>query len=80
MNKSSIDVTKFVKQLRGKIEWDSESKMHWSGMVIITNADMMIMCSHYYGREYDLLTYREQRFVREDVFRKLRGVENEQNL
>jgi len=68
-----IDTTKFVKQLRGKVAWDSVTEKHWAGITIVTNAHMMTMCSHYFGRRYDLLTYREQRLVREDVFRKLRG-------
>ena len=72
-----IETKEFIKQLQGKIEWDSVSQKHWSGVTIITNVDMMTMCSHYFGRKYDLLTYREQRLVREDIFRKLRGVNSE---
>ena len=74
-----IDVTEFVKQLRKLIRWDI--KLHKHIVIddkneIITNADMMMMCSYYYGRKYDMLSYREKRLVREDVFRKLRGEEN----
>ena len=85
MNKSSIDVTEFVKQLREKVKWDSKNRYHWAEVrkvngklekIPITNEKMMTMCSSFYGRKYDMLSYREKRFVREDVFRKLRGEQN----
>jgi len=72
-----IDVTEFVIQLRKLIRWDIELHKHIiisEPNEIITNADMMMMCSNYYGRKYDMLSYREKRLVREDVFRKLRGL------
>lgn len=77
-----IDTTEFVRQLKEKIKWDSKNNFHWSGVrkvngklqkIPVTNSHMMTMCSTYFGRKYDMLSYREQRFVREDVFRKLRG-------
>jgi len=72
-----IDVTEFVIQLKKLIRWDIELHKHIiisEPNEIITNADMMMMCSNYYGRKYDMLSYREKRLVREDVFRKLRGL------
>ena len=71
-----IDTSEFVIQLKKLIRWDI--KLHKHIIIsepneIITNSDMMMMCSNYYGRKYDMLSYREKRLVREDVFRKLRG-------
>ena len=80
-----IDVTEFVIQLREKVKWDSKNRFHWSGVrkvngklqkIPVTNEHMMTMCSNYYGRKYDMLSYRLKRLVREDVFRKLRGEVN----
>ena len=74
---NDIDVTEFVKQLKGMVEYDSESKKHWAGYKIVTNSDMKIMCSHYYGREYDLMTNTQKTQVRMDVFKMLRGGEED---
>ena len=74
---NDIDVTEFVIQLKKLIRWDIELHKHIiisEPNEIITNSDMMMMCSNYYGRKYDMLSYREKRLVREDVFRKLRGL------
>jgi hypothetical protein len=77
-----IDTTEFVKQLREKVKWDSKNNFHWSRVrkvngglekLPFTNKQMMVACSHYYGRKYNMLSYREKKLVREDVFRKLRG-------
>ena len=70
-----INVTEFVKQLKGIVEYDSESKKHWTGYKIVTNSEMKIMCSHYFGREYDLLTNSQQTKIRIKVFKMLRGDE-----
>ena len=90
MNKEQniLDITEFVKQLEGKVIWDSKHCYHWSGVrkingkivkKVVVNSDMMVMCSTFFGRKYDMLSYREKRIVREDVFRKLRGVNNERS-
>ena len=72
-----INTSEFIKRLKGKVEWDELSHMHWSGARILTNLDMKVMCSNYYGREYDLLTNGEQRRVRESIFKAIRyGVED----
>ena len=74
-----IDTTEFVKELKMfGVEWVEKSHNHWLGLSILTNADMRVMCSNKYGREYDLLTNPEQRKVREDIFYKLRyGIEEQ---
>ena len=79
-----IDVTEFVKQLKSMgIEYDSINKKHWVGYNliaddknIVTNVDMKTMCSHYFGREYDLLTNNQKTKVRMKVFKMLRGEQN----
>lgn len=75
-----IDTKTFVKDLiRYGVEWDEPSHNHWIGSEILTNKDMKIMCSSKYEREYDLLTNREQRLVRESVFKKIRyGIDYEE--
>lgn len=72
---NEIDITEFVRQLKGKVEYDSESKLHWSGKEIVTNNDMKIMCSHYFGKDYDYLSNTQKTKVRIKVFKKLRGEE-----
>ncbi len=73
---SKLDTTEFVKQLKGMVEYDSESNKHWAGSKILTNEDMKVMCSHYFGRDYDLLTNSQKTKIRIKVFKKLRGGEN----
>ena len=72
-----IDTREFVRQLKDKVYWDRVSKKHWSGSKIVTNQDMKIMCSHYFGKGYDTLSFKEQRLVRERIFRELRGKPND---
>jgi len=68
-----IDTKEFVRELvRYGVEWNEESHMHWTGIKVVTNKEMKIMCSKKYGREYDLLTNGEQRLIRESIFKKIR--------
>ena len=66
-----IDTSEFVKQLKEAIEYDPISKKHWTGYKVVTNQDMKIMCSHYFGKEYDLLTNSEKTKIRIKVFKEL---------
>jgi hypothetical protein len=50
--------------------------IHWLGSKILTNRDMMIMCSEKFGNDYEFMTYAEQRKLREHIFEKLRGDKN----
>jgi len=54
----------------------SKHKVHWLGKKILSNDDMKIMCSNFFGKDYDLLTNPEKRKVREIIFKELRGVSN----
>jgi hypothetical protein len=72
-----IDIDKFIKELKPKVDYEPKSKIHWLGMWILTNKDMKLMCSNRFGREYDLLTYKEQKAIREQIFRELRGIEDD---
>ena len=68
-----IDTKAFTKELvRYGVEWDEISHKHWIGSQILTSKDMQIMCSNKYKREYDLLTNKEQRLVRDFIFKKIR--------
>ena len=74
-------INEFIKELkRLGVEYDPINKKHWIGSKficedkhVITNKQMITMCETYFGREYIGLTYREQKLIREDIFRKLRG-------
>lgn len=78
-----IDTTEFVKQLKQMgVEYDPINKKHWVGSKfisddknVITNEQMKTMCSHYFGREYDLLNNTQQTKIRMKVFKELRGGE-----
>lgn len=80
-----IDVTEFVKQLKSLgVEYDSKFKKHWIGSKfladeknVISNLEMKVMCSHYFGREYDLLTNTQKTKVRIKVFEELKGIDYE---
>ena len=71
-----IDTKGFIKELKYLgVEYDPITKKHWVGSKfisddnnIITNKHMMTMCSHFFGRKYDLLSYREKKLVREMTF------------
>ena len=71
-----IDTREFVRQLKDKVYWNIETQQHWSGSKVVTNQDMKIMCSHYFGKVYDTLSFKEQRLVREQIFRELRDIKN----
>jgi len=36
------------------------------------NKDMRTICSHYFGSEYDSKSTREQRLIRQDIFKELK--------
>jgi len=84
MKEPKIDTTEFVKELKQLgMEYDSINEKHWIGSrfisedkYIVTNLEMKTMCSHYFGREYDLLTNSQQTKVRMKVFRELKGIQN----
>ena len=68
-----IYTNEFVKELKMfGVEWVEKSHNHWLGISILTNKDVHVMCSNKYGREYDLLTNKEQRKIRGSIFYKLR--------
>lgn len=80
-----IDTREFVKRLKQMgVEYDKVNKKHWVGYNliaddknIITNVDMKLMCSNFFGREYDLLTNTQKTNVRMKVFKELREVQDE---
>ena len=71
-----MTIEEFVNRLKGSVEYDKKNNVHWLGSLILSNDDMRKMCSHFFGRDYDLLTYAEQRKMREAIFKRLRGVTN----
>ena len=75
-----INTKEFVKELiRFGVEWCEESHNHWIGMQILSNKDMKVMCSNKYGREYDLLTNREKKKIRNIIFNKIKyGIDYEE--
>jgi hypothetical protein len=65
-------VLEFIARLKNTTEFDPKMRVHWLGSFILTNDDMKKMCSNFFGRDYDLLTYAEQRRLRERIFKALR--------
>ena len=80
-----IDINKIKKfanelKMRG-VQYEhlegSKNNRHWDGTKTVTNDEMRTMCSNRFGREYDLLTPGKKTKVRDEVFRQLRGEQNE---
>ncbi len=68
-----INTKEFVKELkRYGVIWCEDEHRHLIGNEILTNKDMRIMCSNKYEDEYNNLNSRQQRKVREDIFKKVR--------
>ena len=73
---SEREINHFILLLRGSVEYDKIKKVHFLGISILTNYDLHKMCSHNFKKDYDLMTYAEQRKLREKIFRALRGGSN----
>ena len=79
-----MNIDDFVLELKIRgVQYDSINKKHWIGSKlltdekdIITNTNMKVMCSKFFGREYDILTNSQQTKIRMKVFKKIRGVNN----
>ena len=67
------EIQDFINLLSNTVEYVKETKTHWLGLWILTNNDMRKMCSTKFGYTYDILTNGEQRKIREQIFRALRG-------
>ena len=72
-----IDISEFVKELKTYgVMWSESKHKHLIHNRVITNIDMRIMCSDKFQDEYNNLTKREKKQVRESVFKAIRYGEN----
>ena len=70
------EIQEFIDILKNTVEYVPETKIHWLGIWILTNDDMRKMCSKKFGYLYNILTGREQRELRERIFKALEGENN----
>lgn len=67
------DIQEFINVLKNTVEYDKKHKHHILGKLMLTNKDMRTMCSNRFGKDYNMLSGREQRKTRERIFIALRG-------
>ena len=66
-----MNIEELIEMLQDITTYDEVFKTHYMGVTILTNKDMRTICSHYFQDEYDSKSPREQRLIRERIFKEL---------
>lgn len=68
-----IEIDQFIKELKiFGVRWSEQEHKHLIGNEVLTNLDMRIMASNRFGSEYDNLSSKEKKNVRESIFRGIK--------
>lgn len=74
------DLAYFIRLLKHSTDYfpnKGKHGEHWTGRFLLRNQEMHNMLINKFGSDYESLTNPEQRKLREQIFRELRGKKNE---
>ena len=68
-----IDTKEFVRELkRYGVVWNEKEHKHFIHNRVVSNNDMRIMCIDNFKNEYNDLTTKQQKLIRESIFEAIR--------